>query len=204
MKKLAALMTAAMVMTVGGVYATWSYATQDITSEATSSTLVGLTGVGTTTQKGTLAVLIAKDTTITVDQDADNESDIHTAQLVFTGNPVASFTPAKGASVSGGKMLIKISLDCARSSYTKYDQVTTINDLFYLEGANDEGIVEYTVNSDVDNDSALAGQQVTIDLSQYLKMKSLVLGTIEDHTHFGNWLKTNPVEVIITVSEQTA
>jgi hypothetical protein len=200
MKKLAALMTAAMCMTVGGVYAAWSYATNDIIGTAVGSTAIGLTSIENPTQKGAIKVVIANGVTIAVDQDTTNETDIHTAKLIFSGNPVATFTPAKGASVSSIDMKIQISIQSKTNDYKKLNG-TLVEDVFYLEGANGDGVVEYVVGSEVDNDGALAGQQVNIDLSQYLKIKPLVLGTAEEHGNFNTWLDQEAIKVVITLSE---
>ncbi len=202
MKKLSMVMAAAMCLTVGGVYASWSYATNDINGTATGSTGIELASIENTTQKGSIKVVIASGVTIVVDQDQDNATDIHTAELVFSGTPVAMFTPAKGASVSGINMKIEISLQTKTNKYTKLDETTVVDKVFYLvQNGQSVDKVEYTVGSDVDNDDSLAGQQVNIDLSQYLKINDLVLGTKEEHANFYDWLNDESVKVVITISE---
>ena len=56
MKKLATLMTAAMVMTVGGVYATWSYANGASVDPTSVGVNVGIEGVETLVKKGAINI----------------------------------------------------------------------------------------------------------------------------------------------------
>ena len=80
MKKLASLMTAAMVMTVGGVYATWSYA-QGNATQTEKTIYTSLTDVASTTSKGTIHI-DATGVTVAIDQlQSDQVQD--QIQLIF-------------------------------------------------------------------------------------------------------------------------
>lgn len=56
MKRLGIVAALALVVTVGGVYATWNYANKDVET-ATATYKVSLSGLGTETQKGSLKVV---------------------------------------------------------------------------------------------------------------------------------------------------
>ena len=93
MKKLSLVMAAAMCLTVGGVYATWSYATGNITDVAEGARFANLAGLGTASEKGEITVKVSG-TTISIDQDTTS-SVSHKAKLVYHGtNPVVTFTPS--------------------------------------------------------------------------------------------------------------
>lgn len=78
----------AMVVTVGGVYAQWSYA-QNSVGTVTRDKVVGVTGVGTGSARGSIAVNV-DGLSITVD---DTDGDYY-GDLVVSGKVVVNFTPA--------------------------------------------------------------------------------------------------------------
>lgn len=97
MKKLSLLVALALLITVGGVYATWSYAGTNDIADAYTEAKVIMAGVDLTGANGTYKV--ESNLVLTVDQ--ANED--HEAKLVFSSNndqPIflrVTFTPATNA-----------------------------------------------------------------------------------------------------------
>ena len=93
MKKLTVIIALMLVVTIGGVYATWNYAQGNVAKvDKYLDSVTKITDKVVTTAKGTIAV----DTTgvsIVID-DADNN---HVAELYVTGDIVVTFTPNEGA-----------------------------------------------------------------------------------------------------------
>lgn len=202
MKKLSLVMAAAMCMTVGGVYATWSYATGAITDTATGSRFANLAGLGTASAKGDIVVKV-NETTLSIDQDTTAVVS-HTAKLVYNDvDPVVTFTPAVGASVSGIAMTITISE--SYGTYTMRDGTEV--DLFTIldaEGNASGNSFTFNVEATRDDKAETAGQQIVIELDKYLQLNTLVLPTLEDYNHFKTWVSGEGKEIVITVTETAA
>ena len=98
MKGKMALATAlATLVTVGGVYATWTFAESNASS-ANTTVNVAMTGVNATTEKGTLSVMVmgTNGFTLAVD-DADGN---HKPDIKKTGVVTVTFTPSSSASTA--------------------------------------------------------------------------------------------------------
>lgn len=93
--KLTLLGLLATAVTVGGVYATWTFAEGNV-AEATTTVNVSMTGVNSSTEKGTLSVMVMTTNgfTLAVD-DANND---HYADIKKTGDITVTFKPAADAS----------------------------------------------------------------------------------------------------------
>lgn len=93
--KVALLSFLATAVTVGGVYATWTFAEKDSTAASTTVN-VAMTGVSSETEKGTLNVMVMGEGgfVLAVD-DSDND---HVAEIKKTGNVTVTFTPSASAS----------------------------------------------------------------------------------------------------------
>ena len=104
MKKFTALMLVAICLIVGGVYATWSYATGDITTYFTEWVHPNLVDVaGTPSLKGEIKVA---NNTLDVQVDDRYKGDTlvetgkagdYIAEVYYTGELVVTFTPAVGS-----------------------------------------------------------------------------------------------------------
>lgn len=95
MKKITSLIMIALILVIGGVYATWNYAKTDLISG--SKTLDGITLITDAVvegAKGSIEVDVSG-LSITID-DANND---HVAECVFDGEVVVKFTPSQGAHV---------------------------------------------------------------------------------------------------------
>lgn len=93
--KLALLAFLSTVITVGGVYATWTFAEGGV-ANATTQVNVGMTGVNATTEKGTLSVKVmgTGGFSLAVD-DANND---HKPDIKKEGVVTVTFTPSANAS----------------------------------------------------------------------------------------------------------
>lgn len=90
--KLALLALLSTVVTVGGVYATWTFA-EGNTAASHTTTTVGMTGVNASTEKGSLSVMAA--TYKALIDDSDNN---HLPDLKTEGTVTITFTPSASAS----------------------------------------------------------------------------------------------------------
>lgn len=92
MKKLSLLVALALIVTVGGVYATWNYA-QGAAGQGKANLVPKLAASAQTNSKGAIQI----DTTglsILID---DIGAQDHVAELVMTGSVKVTFAPASGA-----------------------------------------------------------------------------------------------------------
>lgn len=108
MKKLSLVMAAAMCLTVGGVYATWNYASSN---EALTSELTGglrLEGYTTLTDSGTITVkpagglsslVLLIDQNGVVNPDTYNEGEYYKAVLTMNTDVVITYTPKENNAV---------------------------------------------------------------------------------------------------------
>ena len=95
MKKLSLLVAFALIITIGGVYAAWSYAQGDVET-AQGFVLPKMETVTTTGSKGQISV----DTSgLTMKVDDTDDGNAHNTKLVMNdgGKIVITFTPAEGA-----------------------------------------------------------------------------------------------------------
>ncbi len=198
MKKLSLLIALAMIVTVGGVYATWNYAEtamQDVTHEFKN---LGITDVDTKTVSGSIAVT---DTLILKIDDEGNftpgwDSDVTAAnagnlQMVFTPNPGANdttftytvtiknntYTPDGGQAVG----IFKVNGDAT----AKADAVTVLT-----------GTFNYTHGQ-----SEICKAVITLDdiKAVLVPNDAITLPTINDYTSYSTALAD--VELIVTIVE---
>lgn len=100
MKKLSALMALLLCVTIGGVYATWTYAGTNDIADAFAEAKVTIADAELSGANGTYK--IESNLVLTVDQKASND---HTAELKFAANDgqdiylTVTFTPAENAPV---------------------------------------------------------------------------------------------------------
>ena len=93
--KLTVLGLLATVVTVGGVYATWSFAEKDAAA-ANTTVNVAMTGVNSSTEKGTLSVKVMGPNGYTLAIDDSNND--HYAEIMATGVVTVTFKPSADAS----------------------------------------------------------------------------------------------------------
>lgn len=96
MKKIRLLVVALLCLTIGGVYATWTFADDNSVDRKGQTVTIILAGKTETSEVlGSLAIELSDDFSITIDQtDAGN----HTAKLVIVGDITLRFTANTNAS----------------------------------------------------------------------------------------------------------
>lgn len=90
--KLAFLALLSTIVTVGGVYATWTFA-EGNTAASHTTTTVGMTGVNAATEKGSLSVMASTYKALIDDSDNNHLPDLKTEGVV-----TITFTPSASAS----------------------------------------------------------------------------------------------------------
>ena len=126
MKKLSLLVVLILLVTVGGVYATWNYAQGDVTSTQ-GFVLPKMDTVVTTGSKGSITV-DTSGMTIKVD-DLDTDSAIHKPVLVIEGKITVTFTPAVGAdeAVATSGIPMKAVITCTDNWQYNSTQIITVD-----------------------------------------------------------------------------
>ena len=183
MKRLSLLLALALLVTVGGVYATWNYA-QGTAAYREKFLTAHLTDKVTDTAKGVIDVNI-DGLTLTID-DADNN---HHGELILAGEIVITFTPNEGADA-----------DVDRDGIAMQYQLGTTKDYNY----NDNPI--FTVNTDIQAlNGGAATKSVTIPASELqglITLNDMELPTVDAYSAFKAALHSGSIQ--ITVSEVPA
>ena len=96
MKKIRLLVVALLCLTIGGVYATWTFAEDNSIDRKGQTVTITLAGKTETSEVlGSLAIELSDDFSITIDQTAEGN---HTAKLVIVGEITLRFTANTNAS----------------------------------------------------------------------------------------------------------
>jgi DUF4097 and DUF4098 domain-containing protein YvlB len=180
MKKISILIVLAMILTIGGVYATWNYAQGNV-EDVSLNPVVSLTEKVVDTAKGTIAV-DASGLTISID-DANNDYD---AELVMTGNVNVTFTADTLASAEVKANGIKLQYTLTVTTPWEY-----------------EGTQVFTVEADpiaINNGAATFTATITADeLMDAITLGDISLPTPEAYDAFEAILANG--NITITVSE---
>ena len=204
--KIALASALAAFVTVGGVYATWSFAEKD-TQAASTTVNVAMTGLTGDTEKGTLSVTVMHDGgfTLAVD-DSDNN---HLPEIMKTGTVIVTFTPAATASEDVKANGIDVQFSISYAPYaggpeslaqwtyggTQIFTVSTDADHpVHLEGGADKydegkGVFVWTIPA----------EQIGIDLTT--AMKAVSIDTLEKYNAMNAELAKG--HFVITVNECT-
>lgn len=138
--KLAVVTALATIVTVGGVYATWTFSEGDVINADTTIN-VAMTGASNQTEKGTLSVKVMGENgfTLAVD-DANND---HYADILKTGVITVTFTPSSTASEEVKTTGIDVQLVLSYAPYT--NGPATLEDWTY------NGAQIFTISNDSTN-----------------------------------------------------
>ena len=116
-RKISMLITLALVVTVGGVYATWNYAQGDAeaTFEALDSVTIITDKVVDAVAKGNISVNV-NNMLLTID-DANND---HHGELIQEGYIEVTFTPSSGAdaNVTANGIPLQFQVSCTGTDFT--------------------------------------------------------------------------------------
>ncbi len=191
MKKLGFVIIMALVLTVGGVYATFNYAQNDV--DPVNATLTKtIAGTDITKAKGTITIDVE-----TFQLKIDDTTKTLKTGLTTQGSVKVTFTPAKGADASVADEGVDLKLEIAFANNT-YRQNGIDYDVFKTTTAYDMGIAlgKGTKNN-------VTGEfEYTVDLGNYLAVNEISLPTVADYNAFETWFTNSEnAKITITVSE---
>lgn len=182
MKRLAAIMAGALLTTVGGVYAQFTYAQGNV-EQAEISMQKNLATAATNTEKGTINV--TGDFLVSID---DTDNDLIT-ETTISGDLTISFTPAQGADAEVRDNGIPLKMTIVIDGTNKYAN----NALFALKTAYTEGGVLLNGGNRVKD-------AVSVKLTDYIEWKQeFTLSTMAEYEAFQTAFRDTTITV--TVSE---
>lgn len=182
MKRLAAIMAGALLTTVGGVYAQFTYAQGNV-EQAEISMQKNLATAATNTEKGTINV--AGDFLVSID---DTDNDLIT-ETTISGDLTISFTPAQGADADVRDNGIPLKMTIAIGGTNAYAGQA----LFELTSA-------YTAGGVALNGGNKVKDEITVNLSNYISWKQeFTLSTLAEYNAFKAAFEGTTITV--TVSE---
>ena len=198
MKKLSLLIALILCVTIGGVYATWSYATT--TSAGLEFTeYASITAVANNTKKGSMT-LTTEPMYIIDDTNAD-----WVAEPTIT-NPVIRFDPAQSSEVTAIKMKCVITI--TPGSYNDNDGDTDNVDRAILSAiANPvdvDGVTAVVYGNVITLTTNTAVDTWTIDLSKYIQLnegQELLLPYLTDYERFADVLKNATIKLVYSEVE---
>ena len=193
MKKITALILLAVIMTIGGVFATWTYAQGNLQQKNVYiKSQIKMADISNSNAKGTIDVDLSNVTVIVDDTDDVDTVGDHHAVLKVAGTITFTFTPAVGAdstvSTQGIAMRYKVANSDTHVVYTDVNgedkQIITVasGEWVNLNGGN--RTFSATINAE-DLGLALGGD--------------FYLPTYADFTAFQQ--KLNSMSIMITVEE---
>lgn len=163
MKRLGAIIAIALVLTIGGVYATFNYAQGGVVSLENETILKELAGKTINTAKGEIKIK-SNNFTITVD---DLDGNLHTKGS-FTGTTTINFTPAPLADADVRAHGIKLKLTITVTG-NEYDDGETTHKLFNISQEALDGV---TLNG-----NAPIRGDFEIDFADYITVTDIYLST---------------------------
>ncbi len=173
-KKLVTLAATALTLTIGGVYATWQYATGAVENVTTTNT-VTIEALGDATPKGEIKV---ESNTLTLSLDQTDTAN-YTAKLVYSGEIVVSYTPdtTHGSEADTINLLCTISYSEGTHDFAYDTGVTalfTVNTAT-LEQNNVGGSTQWTITAaDFVNCITLSNVELST-LTKYNEFKDEVI-----------------------------
>ena len=203
MKKLSTLIALALIVTIGGVYAAWSYA-QGTTASSEITREINMAQVNTDSNKGTISVTPNNFAFLVDDIDAVD----YVAALTATGELAITFTPATGAdatlATNGISMVatITVAKTAAATTYTGIDSAGDPQTVVPL-AANTTGnanVITITGNG-VDGTTKITAAQI-LGALVFNEGKAIKLPTKADNDNYHNALKDYTIK--ITISEVVA
>lgn len=184
MKRLGAIIAIALVLTIGGVYATFEYAQGGVVSlenETISKELIGMTD---TTAKGTITIK-SNDFKITVD---DFNHNLHTAGR-FENKTTINFKPATlaDADVRTNGIKLKLTITVTGNEYDDGEKHKLFN-------ISEEALTGVTLNG-----GAKIINDFEINFADYITVTEIYLSTPEKYTAYSEAF--NGTTITFTISE---
>lgn len=198
--KLGLISVLCLVLVIGGVFATWNYATNKIENPATDTMGLSLTLADTESERGTLSV--TSKPTLTID-DTNND---YLAELVITGDLVITFTPKANSEVSIINNGINLAITFEVPEDLKYNNAAIITCVgFNLEAG--EGTTKTTTVGDatltysvVKSNGNFVYTITKAELAKVFTLSSISLPTYTDYTNFDNVLSGKNITVKVADS----
>ena len=203
MKKLSTLIALALIVTIGGVYAAWSYA-QGTTASSEITREINMAQVNTDSNKGTISVTPSNFAFLVDDIEAVD----YVAALTGTGELAIIFTPATGSDAtlvsSGISMVatITVAKTAAATTYSGIDSTGASQTVVPLV-AKTEGnanVITITGNG-VDGTTKITASQI-LGALVFNEGKDIKLPTKADNDRYHDVLKNYTIK--ITISEVVA
>ena len=192
MKRLGAIIAIALVLTIGGVYATFNYA-QGLTGDQTATLTKTLGDAETTNAKGTISVN-TEDFSIVVD---DTNGDLQT-ETTASGSIKVKFEASQGADAAVRDNGIKLKLVITIEGTNKYGNkdIFTLTDA-YTTACNGKGYI-------VLNDGNEVSGEITVDISGYIAAaNNFDLPTLDDYNAFSTAFDATHIKVTVSELEET-
>lgn len=195
MKKLGLIILMALVLTVGGVYATFDYARAEVDSVTTEHLAKGIAAATENTKKGTISIDVSQ-VLLKIDDTGSHKTGLGIGNSVIK----VTFTPSEKAEPLVVDEGINMKLEISFTNNT-YKQGADNYAVFTTTTAYGTGV---TLAADP---KAKKGDkfEYTVDLSEYLTVSEIPLPTLSDYNAFAGWFLSSEVPgnavVTITVSE---
>ncbi len=208
MKKLSTLIAMLLCVTIGGVYAAWTYAGTNDIADVMAEAKVTIADVELTGANGTYT--ITSNLVLSIDQ--ANED--HEAELVFSstnGNPISvvvTFTPSTNApqTVKDAAVPTEIYYGVTTPMQYKmdvdgnYSETGTAKDIFTFSNSSDN-ILNNTITWNEETDGTFTYTLDETDLKSAIQLsQTFVLDTKEEHDAFRTALAGN---IVIRVTDGT-
>ena len=214
MKKLSAVMLAAMCLTVGGVYATWTYAESPALS--TNGKLpITLSSITAGSTKGTID-MVEDSISFTIDQDVSTDAIKmqYKAKLVSSGSLSVSFTPKtpdQGVSqeVYNNGIVLKMVIKENLGLWNTTEYPDNVDILQYVDTDEDgENYVEIDETNNcvivtLNEGMPIKGVVDNINVAQYLRLGELYLQTPTEYYAFNDYISaiTDKIHIYIADAE---
>lgn len=208
MKKLSTLIALALVVTIGGVYAAWSYA-QGSSASSEITREINMAQVNTSSNKGTITVTPNNFAFLVDDAGSVSGGSVnYLAKLVGTGDLSVLFTPASAGvdanlGTTGISMVatVTIAKTANAATYTGVNangESVTVTPLKEKAGAN---VITITGNG-VDGQTKLTAAQIISALNFNVDAQGntvdVKLPTKTDNDNYHNVLKEYTIKIIIS------
>lgn len=193
MKRLGIIVFMALVLTVGGVYATFNYAQDDATPKSQTLT-PDIEDAALSNAKGTIEIT-KNDFVLKVDDIDGNLTTKYTA--TYTTTPAHSkvkFTPAQGADADVAANGIKLKLVIEFEAATGYTNAYNGTPIFTHKA-------DYTAGGVVLNDGNKVIGETTFNLADYIDVSVISLPTYTEYQAYREIFEK--ITIKITISETT-
>ncbi|MBQ9715946.1 MAG: hypothetical protein IJV77_06025 [Clostridia bacterium] len=210
MKKLSLIMAMVLIVTIGGVYATWTY-NEGTVEGVTENLKVEMAGTSLSTTKGLISFSMSE-VKLEID-DAEGAINDYKADLAWStgaSNILIKFTPNAHASVTGIKLKVTITENFGSAEVkTSIDATSkTSVDIFTFATPSGNQELEKTDSSiafvlDGDNLTPemdpVTTSGVTLNLTEVIKLNgNIYLPTYTDYTEFSSALSGKQFTIVVS------